>query len=113
MFVAVTGEMKTVSVMEGEPSILYTGLIEIQGHDLILWKFKDHLIAEIKKETNRFLTHDNNADGRFKGRLQLHYQSGTLTIRGSRITDSGEYHLYMSSSSYTLQRNISVSVTGE
>lgn len=113
MFVAVTGEMKTVSVMEGEPSILYTGLIEIQGHDLILWKFKDHLIAEIKKETNRFLTHDNNADGRFKGRLQLHYQSGSLTIRGSRITDSGEYHLYMSSSSYTLQRNISVSVTGE
>lgn len=113
VFVAVTGEMKTVSVNEGEPIILYTGLIEIEGHDLILWKFKDHLIAEINKGTNRFLSHDTRAGGKFKGRLQLSEKSGSLTIRGSRLTDSEDYHLYMISSTHTIQRTISVTVTGE
>jgi len=111
-YVAGTGKMKTVSVMEGEPIILHTGHIEIQGHDLILWKFEDHLIAEINKGTNTLLTHDSS-DERFNGRLQLSEKSGSLTIRGSRITDSADYNLQMISSSHTIQRTISVTVGGE
>jgi len=113
VFVALTGEMMTVSVKKEEPIILYTGVTEIQGYDLILWKSEDQLIAEINKGTKQFLTHDSSAGGKFKGRLQLSEKSGSLTIRGSSITDSGDYHLHMISSSHTAQRTISVTVSGE
>ncbi|XP_051763316.1 uncharacterized protein si:dkey-182g1.6 isoform X2 [Ctenopharyngodon idella] len=101
--------MKTVSVKEGESVTLRTGLIEIQKYDLILWKFEDHLIAEINKRTNQFILEDSR-DERFKGRLQLNEKSGSLTISDSETTDSGDYHLNMSRSTHTLQRNIGVTV---
>jgi len=112
VFVAVTGEMMTVSVKEGEPFTLDTGLIEIKGYDLIKWKFKDQLIAEINQGTNSFLKNDGS-DERFKGRLQPHPKIVSLIIGNSRITDSGDYQLNMISSSYTVQRNINVTVIGE
>ncbi len=111
MFVAVTDEMKTVSVKEGEPVSLHTGLIEIKGYDLILWTFENHLIARINRTTNKFSLF--SAEGKFEGRLQREHQSGSLIIRDSRTTDSGDYHLNMSSSTYTLQRTISVTVKSE
>ncbi|XP_039522261.1 uncharacterized protein si:dkey-182g1.6 [Pimephales promelas] len=101
-------EVKTVSVNEGDSIILRTGVINIQECDQILWKFVDHLIAKINKGENQFSLF--SADGRFEGRLHPDYQSGSLTISNSNITDSGDYHLKMSNSTYTIQRNISVSV---
>ncbi len=112
VFVAVADAVKTVSVMEGESATVPTGVIEIQGYDLILWKFKDNSVAEINKGTNQFLVYDSG-DVRFKGRLKLNEKSGSLIISNSRTTDSGDYHLNMSSSSHTLQRTISVTVSGE
>ncbi|XP_067270849.1 muscle M-line assembly protein unc-89 [Pseudorasbora parva] len=103
-------EMKTVSVMEGESVTLRTGLIEIQGYDLILWKFGDHLVAEIIKSTNQLSLYDTG-DKRFKDRLQLNEKTGSLLISKSENTDSGVYHLNMSSSSHTVQRSISVTVS--
>ncbi|KAI2650628.1 Carcinoembryonic antigen-related cell adhesion molecule 1 [Labeo rohita] len=100
-------EMKNVSVKEGEPVSLHTGLIEIKGYDLILWTFKNHLIAKLNKTTNQFSLF--SAEGKFEGRLQREHQSGSLIISDSRTTDS-VYYLNMSSSTYTLQRAISVIV---
>uniref|UniRef100_A0A8C1PCM4 Si:dkey-182g1.6 n=1 Tax=Cyprinus carpio TaxID=7962 RepID=A0A8C1PCM4_CYPCA len=107
--VTVHGGMKNVSVMTGESIILLSGVLEIREYDLILWKFEDHLMAKISKRTNQFLLYDS-AEGKFKGRLKLNREAGDLTISDSRSTDSGDYHLHMSNSEYTLQRTISVSV---
>ncbi|XP_077081717.1 uncharacterized protein LOC143735443 isoform X2 [Siphateles boraxobius] len=107
--VTVREAMKTVSVKKGESVTLHTGVIEIQGYDLIKWKFEEHLIAEINQGTNLFILEDSS-DERFKGRLQLSEKSGSLTISDSETTDSGVYHLNMISSSHTVQRTISVTV---
>lgn len=107
-----TDGVKNVSVKKGESITLHTGVIDIQIYDLVLWKFEDELIAEINKLTNQLLLHDKR-DERIRDRLQLSEKSGSLTISDSETTDSGVYHLIMSSSTHTLQRNISVTVKGE
>ncbi|XP_039522290.1 uncharacterized protein LOC120475687 [Pimephales promelas] len=88
--------MTPVSEKEGETIILHTGLI-LHINDQIKWMFNGQLIPEINEGTN--------------GRLYLDRPSGSLIITKSKITDSGVYHLNMISSSYTVQRNISVTVT--
>uniref|UniRef100_A0A9J8CDR5 Si:dkey-182g1.6 n=1 Tax=Cyprinus carpio carpio TaxID=630221 RepID=A0A9J8CDR5_CYPCA len=109
--VTVHDGVKNISVKKGESVTLRTGVIDIQRYDWILWKFEDHLIAEINKETNQFILYDSS-DKRFKDRLQPNEKTGSLTISDSETTDSGHYHLHMSSSTYTLQRIISVTVKG-
>ncbi len=111
VFVAVTDEIKGVSVIEGHSVVLRTGVLGIQGYDLITWKFEDHLMAEIHQETNRFSLY--SAGGRFQDRLMPDHQTGSLTISKSRTIDSGDYHLYMKSRTHSLQRTISVTVSGE
>ncbi|XP_016319379.1 uncharacterized protein LOC107671048 [Sinocyclocheilus anshuiensis] len=108
-YIAVGGGVKTVSVMERDPVNLHTGVIEIRGYDLILWKTEGNLVAEINKGINLFGPRDVD-DLRFSGRLHLHRETGDLTISDSKTTDSGDYHLHMSNSAYTLQRTIRVTV---
>ncbi|XP_067252633.1 uncharacterized protein [Chanodichthys erythropterus] len=108
-FYMAVGGVKTVSVKEGDPVNLHTGVIAIKGFDVILWKTDGDLVAEINQVTNRFSLYDSG-DVRFSGRLDLDRQSGDLTISDAETTDSGVYHLHMSSSTHTLQRNISVTV---
>ncbi|KTF81653.1 hypothetical protein cypCar_00038987 [Cyprinus carpio] len=97
--------VKTVSVMERDPVNLDTGVLEIQGYDLILWKTEGNIVAEVNKGTNLFGPKELD-DLRFSGRLHLHHETGDLTISDSKTTDSGYYHLHMSNSEYTLQRTI-------
>uniref|UniRef100_A0A8C2EF57 Si:dkey-182g1.6 n=1 Tax=Cyprinus carpio TaxID=7962 RepID=A0A8C2EF57_CYPCA len=106
-----TGGVKTRSVKEGEIIILNTGVINIdsEGYNLILWKTKDIIVGEINKKINR----NNGGQDIFNGRQQLNENSGSLTISDSRTTDSGVYHLTMSSSSHTLQRTITVTVRAQ
>uniref|UniRef100_A0A671SEX6 Immunoglobulin domain-containing protein n=1 Tax=Sinocyclocheilus anshuiensis TaxID=1608454 RepID=A0A671SEX6_9TELE len=111
-YIAVGGGVKTVSVMERDPVNLHTGVIEIRGYDLILWKTEGNLVAEINKGINLFGPRDVD-DLRFSGRLHLHRETGDLTISDSKTTDSGDYHLHMSNSAYTLQRTIRVTVKSE
>lgn len=101
--------VKKETVKEGNPVNLRTGLIEIKGYDLVLWKTKDVTVAEINKNKNKFLTLDKG-DTRYGGRLDFNQQSGNLIIRDSRTTDSGDYDLQMNSSTYSLQRTIRVTV---
>ncbi|XP_003201059.1 cell adhesion molecule CEACAM1 isoform X1 [Danio rerio] len=108
-YIALIDGVKKETVKEGNPVNLRTGLIEIKGYDLVLWKTKDVTVAEINKNKNKFLTLDKG-DTRYGGRLDFIQQSGNLIIRDSRTTDSGDYDLQMNSSTYSLQRTIRVTV---
>ncbi|KAK7136755.1 hypothetical protein R3I93_016955 [Phoxinus phoxinus] len=108
----ISGGMKNVSVKEGEYITLDTGLYKTQGFDQIIFKFKDYLIAEINKGNFGFVAHDTSAGGRFKDRLSMPPRhTASLSIHDSRITDSGDYLLNMISSTHTVQRTISVTVS--
>ncbi|XP_056109211.1 SLAM family member 5-like [Rhinichthys klamathensis goyatoka] len=88
-------EVKSVSVMEGDSVLLNSDVTEIREDDDILWKFgaENSLIAKINRETQIFSTYDDDPDGRFRDRLKLDDQTGSLTITNTRTTDSGEYKL--------------------
>uniref|UniRef100_A0A8C1VB89 Ig-like domain-containing protein n=1 Tax=Cyprinus carpio TaxID=7962 RepID=A0A8C1VB89_CYPCA len=88
-------EVKSVSsVMEGDSVTLNPDLTEVQRMDLIMWKFgpEDIIIAQIHKKKSR--VYDNNAAGRFRGRLKLD-QTGSLIITNTTITDSELYKVYI------------------
>ncbi len=87
-----------VSVMEGDSVSLQTHT-ELQTHDQISWIFglSETRIAEIIKDTGRFSTYEG-PDGRFRDRLKLDHQTGSLTITNTRTTDSGLYQIFISGS---------------
>uniref|UniRef100_A0A8C1YPS2 Ig-like domain-containing protein n=1 Tax=Cyprinus carpio TaxID=7962 RepID=A0A8C1YPS2_CYPCA len=91
-------EVKSVSVTEGDSVTLKSGVIELQKEDLIIWTFgrPETRIAEINKEDCIFSTYDG-PDGRFRDRLKLHHQTGSLTITNTRTTHSGLYQVIISS----------------
>uniref|UniRef100_A0A8C1LBG2 Ig-like domain-containing protein n=1 Tax=Cyprinus carpio TaxID=7962 RepID=A0A8C1LBG2_CYPCA len=101
-----------VSVMEGDLVTLHTA-VETNQQEEIRWRFNDMLIAGITGDLS-FICTDvqcNNPAERFRDRLKLDHQTGSLTIRDIRTTDSGDYTLEINSSS-SIQRNVSVTVTG-
>ncbi len=73
---------ESVSVMEGDSVTLNTDLTEIHEYNDILWKFgvENSLIAEINREKQIFSIYDDVPDGRFRDRLKLNHQTGSLTI---------------------------------
>ncbi|KAA0712031.1 hypothetical protein E1301_Tti012766 [Triplophysa tibetana] len=92
---AETGELKTVSVTEGDPANLMMKDVEIQRYDLIVWRFGDDGILIVKgdREDNKTtFTHDEI----YEDRLELNYQTGSLTITDARITDTGLYKVKIS-----------------
>ncbi len=107
--------VKSISVTEGDSVTLQSGLTEIQRNDVITWTFGDpgvHNIAHINKEARHFNTCDAVLDGKFRDRLELNHQIGSLTIKNIRITDSGRYQVTNSSSKRTTHR-FNVTVYGE
>nr|XP_055073698.1 uncharacterized protein LOC129453462 isoform X2 [Misgurnus anguillicaudatus] len=111
--VTVSGEVKSVSVMKGDSVTLQTRLTEIQRDDLIVWMFlpDDTQIAQIYKLNNLFRTYDGE-DGRFRDRLKLNDQNGDLTITNSKTEHTGDYEVKMNIRRQTIQRRISVHVSG-
>ncbi|XP_043085064.1 SLAM family member 9-like [Puntigrus tetrazona] len=89
--------VKTVSVTVGETVTLQTNVTQLQENDLILWTFghPDSRIAEIK--AGNVSTYDDVPDGRFRNRLKLDRQTGSLNITNSRTTDSGIYQMTIKS----------------
>ncbi len=91
--VAETDEVKSVSVSvtEGDPVTLRIDA-EMHKDALMLWRFGDKgiLLAKIDSETGDISL--NNADERFRDRLQLN-QNGSLTIKNSRTEHAGLYEL--------------------
>ncbi|XP_067300936.1 carcinoembryonic antigen-related cell adhesion molecule 20-like [Pseudorasbora parva] len=81
---------------EGHPVTLNSGLTEIKD-DVIQWRFGDTVIAEINKRADRFTVYDDVLDGRFRHRLKLDKQTGSLTIISTRTEDAGSYTLEINS----------------
>ncbi|XP_058615657.1 uncharacterized protein LOC131529780 isoform X2 [Onychostoma macrolepis] len=88
-------KLKTLLVMEGDSFTLNSDVVELQKTDQVHWLFGDEntLIAQIKIKTRDILTHDDGTDGRFRDRLKLDHQTGSLTMMKTRTTDSGLYQL--------------------
>uniref|UniRef100_A0A673J1M7 Ig-like domain-containing protein n=1 Tax=Sinocyclocheilus rhinocerous TaxID=307959 RepID=A0A673J1M7_9TELE len=86
---------ETVSVMEGDSVTLNTEVTEIREDDDILWKFgaDNSLLAESSREKQIFSTSDDVLDGRFRDRLRLDHQTGSLTITNITSEHAGLYKL--------------------
>ncbi len=110
-------ERDEVQRNEGESVTLDSGEIRKPNH-VMTWFFKDTLIAQITGDPNKTCTdvQCNNGAERFRDRLKLD-QTGSLTIKETRTTDSGLYELkiIISDSSFSLTRvkRFSVTVFGE
>uniref|UniRef100_A0A671R177 Ig-like domain-containing protein n=1 Tax=Sinocyclocheilus anshuiensis TaxID=1608454 RepID=A0A671R177_9TELE len=100
-----------VSVIEGDSVTLYTDIETIQQEEII-WYFNDIPIADITGDQSKNCTdvQCNNGAERFRGRLKLDHQTGSLTITNTNTTDSGLYTLQINSSSESLVQLFSVSV---
>ncbi|XP_058616344.1 uncharacterized protein LOC131530205 [Onychostoma macrolepis] len=103
------------SVKEGESVTLDPGVIK-RPNDVMTWHFNDLLIAEITGDQSKICT-DDECDERFRDRLKLDHQTGSLTITNTGTTDSGHYELRISSSSnnsFSFRRikSFSFTVTG-
>ncbi|KAF4097267.1 uncharacterized protein LOC131531398 [Onychostoma macrolepis] len=94
-----TDAVQSVSVLEGDSVALESGFTEMVDDDLILWKFgaENTLIAQINVLADSIIVYDNALAGRFRERLKLDDQTGSLTITNIRTTDSGVYQLHTSS----------------
>ncbi|XP_051760720.1 uncharacterized protein LOC127517971 isoform X7 [Ctenopharyngodon idella] len=96
-------EVETVSVMEGDSVTLDTRLRE--KFNRIQWRFGDSgpIIAETDR--NKISYTD---DERFRDRLKLNDQTGSLTINNTRNTDSGRYKLEINQNTRTLFKEFNV-----
>jgi len=103
-------KLTSVSVTEGESVTLHTDA-EMHKDALMLWRFGDRgiLLAKIDVETKE--TSLNDDDERFRDRLKIDHQTGTLTIKNTRTEHSGLYELQIRGRESS-QRFL-LSVTGE
>ncbi len=106
-----TDTVKSVSVKEGD-SVTLKIVTETQTGDKIEWKFgtNRNLLATIKGKTSNIF---DGPDERFRDRLKLDHQTGSLTITDTRTTDSGLYEAEISSSSSQDKHRFNVTVYGE
>ncbi|XP_077083224.1 uncharacterized protein LOC143736369 [Siphateles boraxobius] len=102
-------EIKRKTVKERESVTLYTGVIR-KLNDSITWYFNEILIAEICDEPRKTCT-DVQCKERFRDRLKLDHQTGSLIITNTRNTDSGEYKLLINNSRFRIIKIFSVTVT--
>ncbi|XP_016112305.1 SLAM family member 9-like, partial [Sinocyclocheilus grahami] len=109
VIVVVTDEVKSVSVLEGESITLHTD-VKVQRDDQLRWTFgpQNTRIAEIiKRDQINFIFVSN--DGRFRDKLLMDNQTGSLTIRNIRSEHTGLYELTVISGKTSL-KSFSVTV---
>ncbi|KAA0712033.1 hypothetical protein E1301_Tti012768 [Triplophysa tibetana] len=96
--------------MEGDSVTLHTGLPETQRYDQIVWTFGEDGIVIVKDDRE-----DNKTtfsyDEIYEDRLELNYQTGSLTITDTRITDTGLYKVKISGKRRTEYKGFSVTVS--
>ncbi|XP_077083176.1 uncharacterized protein LOC143736320 [Siphateles boraxobius] len=111
VFAAETNEIQSVSVMEGDSVTLNPDITEIhEDDDMTLWKYgtEKYIIAEISRKYGIF-TYDDVPDGRFRDRLKLDDQTGSLIITNTTTEHTGVYELVISGTN-TTSETFSVSV---
>uniref|UniRef100_A0A9J8BQS8 Ig-like domain-containing protein n=1 Tax=Cyprinus carpio carpio TaxID=630221 RepID=A0A9J8BQS8_CYPCA len=103
--------LKSVSVKKGGSVTLNSDLTGIRNGDLIQWWFSvgSTLIAEINKQDDSMTVHDDVLDGRFRDRLKLDKQTGSLTITDIRTEHAGNYEVEVNRISFIFD----LSVNGE
>uniref|UniRef100_A0A8C1T8X6 Immunoglobulin domain-containing protein n=1 Tax=Cyprinus carpio TaxID=7962 RepID=A0A8C1T8X6_CYPCA len=108
VFVAVADGVKTVVVMEGDSVTLNTNVTAIQRDDTILWMFGDDnsIIAKMNEAAGIFSANDNE---RFRDRLELDKQTGSLIIKNIRTEHTGLYQLKIKSTT-EISKKFSVTV---
>ncbi|XP_039538737.1 uncharacterized protein LOC120486641 [Pimephales promelas] len=87
--------VESVSVTEGDSVSLNSGLTEMMDEDVILWRFGDEntLIAHINVLADSMTVYDDDLDGRFRDRLKLDDQTGSLIITHTTTEHTGVYTL--------------------
>uniref|UniRef100_A0A672LL64 Immunoglobulin domain-containing protein n=1 Tax=Sinocyclocheilus grahami TaxID=75366 RepID=A0A672LL64_SINGR len=103
----------SVSVKEGDPVTLHTD-VETNQQEMIHWYFNDTRIAQISGDLSHICTdvQCEDADERFRDRLKLDHQTGSLTITNTATTDSGVYELQIIRGSNS-PKTFNVTVHGE
>ncbi|XP_056304487.1 T-lymphocyte surface antigen Ly-9-like, partial [Danio aesculapii] len=86
-----TEKAETKSAMEGDSVTLPTDVAELQRDDVIVWTFgpQNTHVAKINRVHNE--TFHSEASGRFRDRLTLDYQTGSLTITNISTEHAGLY----------------------
>ncbi|XP_058623484.1 uncharacterized protein LOC131534548 [Onychostoma macrolepis] len=82
-----------VSFSDGGNSVTLHTDTEIRNNDLIQWRFGNYLIAEIVETANGITVYDDVLEGRFRDRLQVDEETGSLTFTNARIEHTGFYQL--------------------
>ncbi len=109
-----TDAVESVSVTEGDSVSLNSGLTGTQTRDIISWTFGYPVtkIAVINREDGIVSTFDG-PDERFRDRLKLDHQTGSLTITNTRTTDSGLYTVNIKTDTKQTIYRFNVTVYGE
>ncbi|XP_026113155.1 uncharacterized protein LOC113091746 isoform X2 [Carassius auratus] len=104
-------KMLAKSVKEGESVTLDPAVMK-NPSDLMTWYFNYTFIAKINGDPSKICRDDQceDADERFRGRLKLDHQTGSLTITNTRTTDSGLYHLEIVTNSSSIRRRHIISI---
>jgi len=100
--------------MEGDSVTLKTG-VKANQQEKIKWYFNNIRIAQITVD-HSFTCTDvqcNEGTERFRDRLKLDPQTGSLTIMNTRSTDSGLYQLQIINSRSTIKKRFIATVASE
>ncbi|XP_067271595.1 uncharacterized protein [Pseudorasbora parva] len=96
------GKTKTMMVKEGESFTFDPGVIKTPN-DVMRWYFNDVLIAEITGDQSQICA-DDQCKERFRDRLKLDPQTGSLTVMNTTTEDSGVYELKIITNSSSIRR---------
>uniref|UniRef100_A0A8C1LCT1 Immunoglobulin domain-containing protein n=1 Tax=Cyprinus carpio TaxID=7962 RepID=A0A8C1LCT1_CYPCA len=110
-FLAVYDE---ISVKKGDSVTINSGLTEIMDNEEIQWAYmkENALITVINKQADSMTVFDDVLDGRFRDRLKLNNQTGSLTITNITPEHTGRYVLLILGPKESLKA-FSVSVYSE
>ncbi|XDV23779.1 hypothetical protein PO909_028196, partial [Leuciscus waleckii] len=97
--------------MEGDSVTLNSDVTEIHEDDDVMWTFgaEKSVIFRMNKKKQIFSTNDDGRKGRFRDRLKLDDQTGSLTITNTTTEHAGVYKLEINGAK-TSSRTFSVSV---